>query len=375
MSKFFKIIKTITLTILLCSVVFIYMRFNANPMTIKPFPYIIKNQTIVGVEEVQRSNILIIGDRMAVNISRFIPTLQRLLSKNLESPIKISNWAGQNEGLHRTIQKLKKLKKFPSLVIYHGGTQERYEKKFEIKDHKRIKQNFKLFQNEAISTMIMSLPQLSRLIYHPVSYVKLNRLTKDTSEHKDSLRMKSNIISYEIYGHEIEQLIELVKDNNSTLLLTTTPVNLEQKPNTCSNSNTWSIQEQMDQIDSLLSKGSDKEALIKSRKLMEAVVSNAEVLFQYAIILKRVGKIAEAKRTFQMAKAFDCDNDNPNPIYNSIVKQKAIDSDVDLVDFQKIIYKDFIKETLFLDKIYPQNIYYQRFVIQLSKLIKSIMKL
>ena len=66
---------------------------------------------------------------MGSALQRFLPEMIERLSKDLNEPIKIYNWSKPNEGLHRTISKLKSLKKLPPMVIFHGASQEFFEKK------------------------------------------------------------------------------------------------------------------------------------------------------------------------------------------------------------------------------------------------------
>ena len=133
MKTFFKFL---TLIILVISS-YIYYIISTKPTMITPYPYTF-SYTHSQHDEIQNSQILILGDRQGKHLDAFLPELTKEVSVNLRKPIKIFNWSSNGDGLHRSLEKLKSLKKIPPLVVVYGTSQEFYEKKFNINDHKTI---------------------------------------------------------------------------------------------------------------------------------------------------------------------------------------------------------------------------------------------
>ena len=75
---------------------------------------------------------------MGHNLNAYLPSLIKDISSNLAEVIKVFNWSRKNEGMHRTLSKIKSLKNLPEIIIYHGGSEEFFEKTFFIKDKKTI---------------------------------------------------------------------------------------------------------------------------------------------------------------------------------------------------------------------------------------------
>ncbi len=148
---------------------YFYWLSSARRILITPFPYSFNTNAEKALESELESagsaKILIVGDKMGANLSVYTPELALELAKNFKSPPVIFNWSKPNEGLHRTLFKLKSLKKLPSIIIYHGASSELFEKTFNVQDAKAIEKNFATYDDEKIISLIITFPWLSKILY------------------------------------------------------------------------------------------------------------------------------------------------------------------------------------------------------------------
>ena len=114
-----------------------------KPTNIFPYPYILDKTEINDLKAASEANVLIIGDRMALNLHEVMQNLTRQASPGFSEPLEIYNWGKKNEGLHRSLKKLQTLKKIPELVIYHGASEEYFEKKGGVEEKENFNKNLK----------------------------------------------------------------------------------------------------------------------------------------------------------------------------------------------------------------------------------------
>jgi hypothetical protein len=75
-----------------------------------------------------------------------------------KSSLKVKILAEKGEGLHRTLHRLKMLKALPPIIIYHGGSEELFEKSFLSSEYSAIMENIKIYEDFKLSDTI-KLPQ------------------------------------------------------------------------------------------------------------------------------------------------------------------------------------------------------------------------
>jgi hypothetical protein len=96
-----------------------------------PFPYeVAETPTKIyrdSLKQAQEAQVLIVGDRMGVALNSYIPMIKSELEKELKTAPAIYNWSRPHEGLHRTLNKIKSLKKVPPIFkvmkmkkLYHS---------------------------------------------------------------------------------------------------------------------------------------------------------------------------------------------------------------------------------------------------------------
>jgi hypothetical protein len=376
MKKIIKFISFSIILIVLISIFFVYWRFSNGITQITPYPYQVTKSTFENEKEASKADVLIIGDRMGKALDPYLDTIRVSTSKGLAEALNIYNWSMTGEGLHRTLAKIKNLKKLPPVIIYHGASEEFLEKKFFIRDRRKIMMNFDLYHNDQLLSSIITYPPLSRFIYSPVDYIKLNELTKNTSVYPPDKKQIQMELAYLVYKHELAELAEYIKSEESQLVLITSPVNLEIAPkNVCSNSLTTSIENEQLSIKKLIKLNKTKEAFSRAKELNSATPGNALSTYLLGSSALKIGRVKEARQLLNMATALDCETWRANGIFNAIIKKEAKNQDLHIIDFHKGINLSLGRNVLFLDEIYPQTFFYQKLVKEITKKIKIILKL
>lgn len=347
-----------------------------KPLQIAPFTYTVRETNFKGLNEANNADVLIIGDRMALYLDKFLSPLKETLKNELKKEPVFTNLSRENEGIHRTLYRLKQLKKLPPIIVYHGASMEWFEEKFNPNDYKKILYNFERFENEKIISLIITFPQLSRLIYKKTDYFDLENLGKISSKKRES-SFKSREIEYKFYNQELRELIDYVKSKKSNLIIITTPLNLLVAPKAnCANSTTNSMVEIQQGIEQLLKDGDSKQAYVNALNLSKVTVANATSFYLLGMSAKMNADLPVAREALVKANVFDCQNWHGNSIYNAIMRTEANTSQVELIDFAKTIENaEMGTDQIFLDEIYPQNIYYAALIEELTTSIKKYLSL
>lgn len=186
-------------------------------------------------------------------------------------------------------------------------------------------------------------------------------------------RLETELLLYE---QQLMELVDLSKDRNSLLILTTTPINLDISPKkVCTFTSTDDLEKEIMDLRSLLKKNDPKTAYGISSKLIKQYSGNALLLYIHGQISKRLGLIDEARTTLLEASSYDCEPWRATEVYNSIIRKVAKEHQVILFDFAKLVEGEWTKNTTYFDEIHPQNLYYDHAMKQLGMLIKGILKL
>lgn len=326
------------------------------------------------IVEAGNAKILIVGDRLGEALSKYTPELIDELAKSFKYPPKIYNWSKPHEGLHRTLNKLKSLKKFPSIIIYHGASSELFEKTFEVADKEAIFKNFSLYDDEKIISLIITFPGLSKIIYKKMQYLELGPVKEYQNRLPSTSKILEKEVSFKLFDYELRELIDLVKDKKSNLILITTPLNLEVRPHEiCSHSTTNGVIEMQQEIEELLKEGNFKKAYPMALALSNETFSNALSFYLLGQASMGLGDLAMARESFQKATVFDCTHWRGNAVYNSIMKSTAKKRQVTLIDFDQYMASALSRDGLFMDDIFPQNVFYQTMIAELKESLKKIL--
>ena len=342
-----------------CFFAFIGYRLATTPTMPIPYPYIVKAPPQEeDIERAQKAHILLVGDRMGQQLGQS-------LSSHLSSDI--YNWSERHEGLHRTLAKLKALDtlgRWPQVLLYHGASEEFYEKKFSLANSKRILKNFEYQENDILSSLIIALPWTSRLIYAPPHFQRLGEeIQKDETAYISSSKQKQMEITYKIFQKELEELIKLNIRNKSLLIVLTTPLNLDKTPkNTCGNAVTHKILAKQKEISKLLRLHRPVEAYRAAKALSEQSINNAQSFFLAGQAAKQLKKFKEARDYLNLASAYDCETWRGNAVFNAIIQKMALkfSENVILLDFHHLVNKDYGKvDSVFFNDLFPKKRYYE----------------
>lgn len=371
-----KVLSFLVFTVFLALIgggIFLFNRYKANPEQIVPYPYYF----LAPASALQSdAPILIIGDRMGEYFAKFKTELSSVISQNLDNSIKIQSLAQSGDGIHRTLYKLKALKGWPQILIYQGGSEEFLENKFELGEIPKIVKNFKLYEDERIETALILYPWLSRVVYEPVKRTALEEvpdLAEEVPENEYLRRLETELLLYE---KQLVQLVDLSKDRNSLLILSTTPINLDIEPKrVCGFTSNLEIEKEILGLEEVLQTKNFKAAYTRSSKLVTQYSGNAKLFYLHGLSAKGLGKIDEARKAMLEASAFDCSPWRSSEVFNSIIRKVAREKQVLLFDYAKLVDKNWTNGATFFDEIYPQNLYYERGTNQLGLVIKNILKL
>jgi hypothetical protein len=352
---------------------FIFDRYQRNPEQIFPYPY--RFETSAPAIELD-APILITGDRMGVYFAKYQAELADTISVNLAKPIKIQSIAKAGHGLHRTLHELRSLVQWPQILIYQGASEEFMEQKFQPDESSRFKANVKLYQDDRIETALILYPVLSRVVYDPMKPVVLTEVPEllvDISEEDYLKRLETELLLYE---QQLIQLVNMSRDRNTLLILTTTPINLDIAPRRiCEFTSTIELEKDLADLAQFMKADDPKSAYTLSSKLQQQHAGNAQLLYQHGQIAKRMGKLDEARTALIKATAYDCEPWRATEVYNSIIRKVARDHQVILFDFASMLESEWSQNITFFDELYPQNLYYEQGMKQLGNVIKEILKL
>lgn len=369
------LIKLITISLIVI-VAYLAWVYQNGQTAINPLPYNFKTQVFEGLPAAEEAHILFVGDRMGASLDPYLELINKSLDKKLKEPLRVYNWSRNGEGLHRTLAKLKTLNKYPQVVIYLGGGQEFEERRFYLSESSAILENFLRSQDERMLSIIMTAPVMSRFLYLPHKRVVFDEFIAETEE-MDAMQIQSRIsTTFQIFRFEMQEMIRLLKSQKSHLILTTQPINLDIPPKKiCDNAQTSTQRVEQKDIVALLQADRTKEAYARSKALVENSVGNALNFYLKGQSAKALGQYQEAMGNLQLATIFDCQLWRASPLLNEMIGQFAKKEDLFLVDFNQLLNQNFGEDELFLGELYPQHLYYQRFINEVLAKITQILAL
>lgn len=371
-----------TLWVLLVGIValgaFAVYTYSGKRTVIVPYPYYFNANASKALEadikEAEKAKILIVGDRMAAPLSNYTKDLSAELGKNFKSPPVIFNWSKPHEGLHRTVFKLKSLRNLPSIIVYLGASSELFEKRFSVNDFKALQKNFRLYDDEKMISLIITFPWMSKIFYSNMNYVELGAIKEYKNNLPASVKMKEKEMAFMLFDYELKEMIDLVKDKKSSLILITTPLNLETPPKeTCSTSTSSNVVELQQEIEELIKQGHFKKALNEAQSLANETPGNAQSYYLLGKASLGLGDLALARDSLNKATVFDCANWRGNAVYNAIMRSEAQKRQLALVDFDQMMSSALSREGLFMDELYPQNLFYQNLITELKEVLKNFL--
>ncbi len=370
---FLKLLLIFTPIIVITSVIFHY--FQMDTMLI-PYPYKLQYE-ISPPAEAKNAHILILGDRMASSLNNHILKLQNMTYKKIKDPLRFFDWSSKNEGIHRTLHKLKSLKKLPPIIIYFGASSEFYEYKYLFKEYKIILNNFKKYEDS--NFIISFFPFTSRFFYKSISILPINtNIDQDTQNYKIPDIRNKILVESKLFNYKLQELLNYIKDKNRATILITTPINLELPPKTdCPKENNEISKKflELDKIQKIIDKGNLKVAYEELLTVEAQSTGDASVLYMLGSVALKLRKVDYAQKQLKLASIYDCKLWRGNFIFNTIIMREGKKSGAHIIDFDQITNNKLGLDTIFLNDIYPQEIYYDELINQISKKIINILKI
>ena len=375
MKKILLLFIVFTVTPFVGGILYLTHLYQSNPTMLAPYSYRIDSSNYKGLEV--DAPIVIIGDKMATRLGQFTNQLSKEISKDLSRPIKVVSLAANGEGIHRTLAKVKSLPKLPLFLIYMGGSEETYESKFSNQEIPKILKNVSLYENDAIHTMLMLFPELSRFIYRKVHLTPLApEVAVDKNEYPDSITQKRNEIEFKFYKYHLSELFSYAREHNSMIFAISTPINLDAPPKkSCDYSIDNEGKVKLQQTLEFVRQQDFKSAYNVSKELVMTASSNAQVHFIHGKICKKLGRNDEAIKHLRYSSAFDCQNWRATPVYNAILKEVAKEQEVLFYNFDSYLIDNWRKNITFEDDTYPQNFYMNKMLSIIASKIRQVLKL
>ena len=337
-----------------------------------PHPYRFESFEPAGKDEAAVSDILILGDRMGERLSYYTPSWEE------KRGWKVYNWSESGEGLHRVLNKLRHLSRLPPVVIYHGGVDEFYEKKFHPgKDYQKIRQNLIIHQKNKKTLWAKQFPRLTAFFLYPSSGTTAlpenPRLNID--DYKAFEKQRQMELVYHFYKLEFQELSFLFKGKESVLIVIPPPLNLDRVPGrVCDNAATRIGTVRQKQLKELLDRGELARAATLSDGLVRDFPGNALSFYLRGQSYKRMGQLRKAKASLYRAGLYDCDTSRGSIIFNKIMLTLAEKQNLTIVDFNSIVNNNFGEEKLFIEDLYPKKAYYQQLIGVVEKEVERILK-
>ncbi len=347
-----------------------------QPTSLYPFPYILKNTNYPDKEQAENADILIVGDRMAASLDYIKSSLLKGLSKDFSTDMIIFNWAQENEGLHRTLDKLSSLKKYPGIIIYQGASSEFYEEKFKLKGADEFADNLKKFKKPETISLIMAYPLFSKFIYSYKNVMELGPTPQRVQGERVSEEMQKIFeMGYQVFELEMEKLVEMAQEKNFSLFLVTSPLNLSIPPKEiCHNSTSPTLEKEQAEISNLLKEGKSKESFERAAILTNSIVGNAQNYYLLGMALENMGRFEDATLALDQGSAFDCYPWRSNIVFNNILKSKDGRKNIFVVDFDRIVNQNFGRRELFMDEIFPKIEFYNLLGEEIAPMVGTIFK-
>lgn len=354
--------------------------YHKAPLRETPAPYVMASETYGPDEVASNADVLIVGDEMGVSISPFINDITTQLSKKLARPLSIYNISSKGDSLYRTIQRVAALKKVPKILILATGYSE-FQEDIYPKKKEAIKlnnQNFKLFKNLYIQSLIKLHPNLSRLIFlnedlkQLTSEIEPIEFDKLTPERFRSILEKELLL----YNIRLEKFFRTLKAKGVNILTVIPPINMEINDlRICEDTNGLEFEEALKKLDTLLSESKTKEAYVLVQSLEKNILANTKFHQLKQEFFEKQGEITKAYDQALQKVAFACEVKSSHPLFVKQLEKISTHQNVDIVNFNEVLKQNYTRNPLFISNKVPQSIYYPKLVSELVIKLKQITQL
>ena len=361
-------IRILFILLILVGGVFLGTAWSPSPGGFIPYPYRFEPLELVGVNEASQSDVLIVGDRMGQRLAFYTRSWEE------RGKVKLYNWSETGEGLHRTLNKLRHLSSIPPIVIYHGGVDEFFEKKFHpAKHYQEIRRNLITYQKNRKTFWARQFPALAAFfLYSNSGWVSLEaKPTFNADQYEAGDKQRQMELVYHLFRMEFGELLSFFKEKKSTLIVVTPPLNLGMAPGAvCANALSAPLEIRQKRLERQLEQGSGEELLSAADQLVRDSPGNARSLYLRGLAYKGVGRLREAKASLYRAGAYDCDTSRGSIVFNKIMVMAAEKQNLTVIDFNSMVNNNFGEEGLFIENLFPKKDYYQQLIGRLEEMVR-----
>ena len=256
-------------------------------------------------------------------------------------------------------------------MIYHGGVDEFYEKKFHPgRDYAQIRQNLIIHKKNRKSLWARQFSGLAAFfLYHHTSTVSLGEKPLfDAKKYKAFEKQRQMELTYHFFRLEFLELLSLFRGGGSVLLLVTPPLNLDRVPGeVCSNAITPEVKGRQEGLEALLERGEAARAAVLGDALVLDFSGNALSFYLRGRAYKAMGKFRHAKSSLYRVGLYDCDSSHGSIVFNKIMVTLAEKQNLTVIDFNSMVNSDFGEEGIFVENLFPGKAYYRRLIGVLEK--------
>ncbi len=370
-----KILLTPFLIIIIASIYLLQTRYLPSKTTIGPAPF----EFTATAQKTQsvKAPILIVGDTMGFRLSKFKEVLEKELSANYTDGIKVETIATEGESIYRTLHKIQNLKQLPLIILLLSNYDTARESVFRDRDILKIKNNIQLYKNEYIKTALMIFPELAKIIYEPVKPVLLSAKILNRPKIKnDTILQNRKLIHYSLYEFALEDMYTYTKKANSLIINLTTPLNLSIPPTkSCDGSISSNSLEEYEKASMAFAKKDFKLTYNLSKELVLLNPTHAESQFLLSQSAFKLRHFNDYKQAGELAISLDCSLRSGDPVFNSIMKKLSTQYEVPMLNFHKLLIDQSQSNYTFIEDIYPQDLYFEKVINTISKLIKKRLRL
>lgn len=373
--KIWKLVLFFFLIFFVGTISFFLLLFYLRSSEEYPYPYQFANSFMYSNKvEISNSDIIFLGDKMGVQLGKYENEIQKYVKTKTQ--LKFKNLSLPGEGLHRTLLKLKNLSSKPKLIIYHGGSDEFRETVYLFSQIKKIQANIQRFKSPITRGISSKASWITKIIFTPM---EKKIIPIDIPQTKTIVPKEFQFLNFEInnslYYLHLHELIHYSKLQNIPLLIITTPINLEIMPKSvCLASSNKEIMNLQNEIFQLYKNQEYKLALSRVKELVTVSKGNALNYYLLGILEAKNGLWDDSRMSLEMASSFDCGFWRTNLVNNQILIDIANKNEIKVIDFHAMIHLFWGKNTLFVDEIYPQHLYYTLLAQAIGESINSFLE-
>jgi len=339
-----------------------------------PYTYIIEKQHYPRIRLAEDSHVLIVGDRLGHHMSDYIPQIQSLFGQTFSRPVKVFNWSQPKEGIHRTLDKIKSLRRFPPVIVYMGGSEEFLEKLVHIEDYNKIQKSFESYHNAKINRWVSNYPWLSKFFYYLPNFVHLDEYHEYLKILSPKQQLQQKELHLSLYGFALEEMARKILSQKSELIVVVPPIDLLSKPEkNCLASTNDKLENELNLVEKIQKQGKLKDSLTLLELIMRNTLANARAWYIYGKTFLELGRLNMAISALEKANAYNCNDRKASILINKVMKKMAQEQSVITIDFYSIVNRTLGEKENFTPEKMPEESHFNYLIEELEEKIAPLL--